>query len=212
MSTDNYDSGDGDETVQDDGSVDQKLKNRIIDARKRVDEREDQLFVQGLAAGISREEKTQAWGTVVRQYIRAIEPLLKSDDVKKAEYYYLQAYIGKQEIPPPDGEYPWSELAYADNTWALFTEYGLPANIDLPEPQEIEFEGLYSVLKQKQVSAQWQVDLKPESFGPGGEQDRLGVSYPVPKEVLEEAVSTADEFLQQAGIGLEIGKEPHGNT
>jgi hypothetical protein len=192
------------------GTVDEKVKNRILKARERVDEREDLLFVQMPAdpnSRLSRREATAAWNTTVRQYIRAIEPLLKSDEIQEAGYYYREVPLGREEIPPPDGQKQWSAFARSTSESQLKREMGLQPSFDPPEAKEVAFAGLKDILDKQQISLGWEFAPDPTQWGPEQEMERLSVTLPVPKHVLEGAVSAADQFLQEAGVGLEIGHQ-----
>lgn len=202
---------DGNKRVTDsEGTVDEKVKNRILKARERVDEREDLLFVQMPAdpnSRLSRREATAAWNTTVRQYIRAIEPLLKSDEIQEAGYYYREVPLGREEFPPPDGKKQWSNFARTDNETQVIRSMGLHPSFDPPEAKEVRFEGLKDILDKQQISLSWQFNVDPTQWGPEVERERLNITTPVPKHTLEEAVSAADQFLQEAGVGLEIGHQ-----
>lgn len=216
MTHDPTDDDERTEKVQDDGSVDQKIKNRIIDARNRIDEREDLLFVRAQAdpdVQLQNAEALNAWGTCVRQYIRAVEPLLKSDDIQNASYYYYEVPIGHGfEVPPPDNEDgEWSKFAHTSNKRGLCREMGLPSSFDPPKPKEVQFNGLIDVLNRPVIDLSWSFEKHPDS--PGSNPVHLEATIPVPKTFLEEAVSHVDEFLQDAGVGLEISDgDPHGVT
>lgn len=219
MSLGNPDDNEKGEQVQDDGSVDQKIKNRIISARNRVDEDEQYLYVHVPAdrrAHLNGIDRHNAWATSVRQYIRAIRPLLTSDRIERSTFYYHEVPLGVVEVVPPDkGGIEWSKFAQDDaDEFKLKRSMGLPPNFDPPEAKEAKFTGLKDVLDRRGIHLTWSIDKKPgyASFQDKS-QVRLEVSRPIPKWVLEESVSRADEFLQQAGVGLEIGSDdPHGKT
>jgi hypothetical protein len=211
MSVDYPRDDDGNKRVTDsEGTVDKKVKNRILKARERVDTREDLLFVQIAAdrrSRLSHAEAVAAWGTTIRQYIRAIEPLLKSGEIEQSEYYYREKKLGEKEIPPPDGEKEWSRFAGPGDTTQTKREMNLHPSFDPPEAKKINFHGLKDILEKRQITLSWAFSPDPTKWGPEREIERLSVTVPVPKHVLEAAVSAADEFLQNAGIGLEIGRE-----
>lgn len=189
------------------GTVDQKIKSRILRARERIDDREDQLFVQAPATGvrISQEKALDAWGTSVRQYIRVVKPLLTSTEVDESDYYFKEVHLGEFEVPPPDGKKPWSYFAHTNNPSDLKREMGLPVAFDPPETRVASFKGLESVLNRHRIVKQWTIDMKPNAILPGESTDHVSVELPVPKSILESAVEETDAFLQQAGVGIEIG-------
>jgi len=205
------------ETVQDDGSVDQRVKDRILSARESVDETETHLFVSAAAAPevrLSQAQLATAWGTVVRQYIRSIEPLLRSDNVEAAARYYHEIPIHEQIIPPPDTEdNDWSRFAAAENPAALAREMGLPQSFKPPKPKRVTVRGLKDVLDKKEERLVWSFAKNPDAIPPQRERVRLEETWFPQKETLDHAVRKADEFLQQAGIGLEISSgDPVGHT
>lgn len=187
-----------------DNVVDQQLKSRIVNVRRSVDDREDLLFVQApLNGGIDAEKQLRAWGTTVRQYLRAIRPLLTTSDVRSAPYYWESVELGEMTAYPPEDDIPWSAFYGSGNTQHLKQELGLPPNFEPPAPKAIEFTGLRSIIQNPSITFQWTVDVNP---GIGGNTERtLTVQRPPEKRIYERAVSQADEFLQQAGVGLDIG-------
>jgi len=212
MSFDNNDDNDdnnGSRRVTDEeGTVDEKVKQRILNARERIDDREDQLFVQAQAdphVKLSYQEATQAWATTVRQYIRAVKPLLTSEKVPEADFYYRGAPLGSIEVPPPDSEKEWSQFARTDDPYKLIKNMGLPPAFDPPEAKEASFTGLKDILERQSVTKRWQIDMEPNSMRPDNGIDTPTAQFPVPKDILERAVETTDAFLQEAGVGLEIG-------
>jgi hypothetical protein len=215
MSIENGDTTDGSiEVVDDEGSVDQKIKNRIIKARNRVDEVEQEIFI-GVATDpevtLRFGEKVQAWGMIVRQFIRTIRPLLTDDGIPGAHHYWTQVPLLDDTIAPPDGEYPWSRFGDEETDDMLIAQsIGLPPEFatddNPPEPKEIDIRGLRSVLERERVSLSWSFKKKPQAIPPESGPVHLSEDYPLPKSVYEAAVEHADAFLQEAGIGLELGK------
>jgi hypothetical protein len=218
--------------VDEEKTVDQKIKSRIIDTRKRVAKREDQIFVgEPLDEDItlSRPQKVNIWATSVRQFLRAIEPLLKSDEIENSEYYYEGIPIYEDTLYPPDGE----TLVYSKGgqdtitkeiIWSLFYDSEIDkrdlekrthfsSSFDPPEPEQIELHGLKSIIETETLSAEWTVPLNPGVL-PG--QDKYiakpQITRPLQKKTLEQAVRVADTFLQEAGIGMEIGHQETDDT
>lgn len=209
------------------GAVDKKLKNRIVKARDRVDEREDALFVGAPLEGaaLSQQEASRIWATSVRQYLRAIEPLLRSDDVAQSEHYYTGRVIVDQDVKPPDGVYPQpgSPMEGVEPqrryNWSLFYR----DDVDLqqaiqshdhdafdrqftpPEPKRITLKGLKSIIETETVSAEWAIVTNPGSIPPQQTQVFPSINAPLTREMLIESVRIADEFLQEAGIAIDVG-------
>jgi len=216
MSIENGDTADGSiEVIDDEGSVDQKIKNRISKARNRVDEVEQEIFI-GVATdpevNLGFGEKVQAWGMIVRQFVRTIRPLLTDEEIPGSQYYWTAVPLLEDTIAPPDGEYPWSRFddEEADNR-AIAQSMGLPAEFatdgNPPEPKEVDLRGLRSVLERERISLSWSFEKRPQSIPPEAGPVHLSQDYPLPKSVYEAAVEHADAFLQEAGIGLELGKD-----
>lgn len=205
MSVDNPDRSQS-EVQDEEGTVDRKIKNRILDARARVDEREDILFTQPIVdpeLNLNRVDATRAWGNTVRQFIRSIEPLLRSDDIKNSEYYYAEVILGRETLVPPDSDkYQFSKFANEEiSDKHLKRDMGLPPSFEPPEPVTVEFTGLGDILRQEMLHHKWTVDVADKGRPAIKE---LSVETPVPKFVYENAVRAADQFLQQAGVGMDI--------
>lgn len=197
--------------VDDENTVDQKVKNRILETRKRVDEREDGLFVRAVedpnVDNLNPSSQLNAWGTSVRQFLRTIRPLLTSDAMPNSNHYWEEVEIvERMYIPPPDGKYPWSKISHVDDEQRLKKQHGLPFNFQWPQPKPVEFNGLKSILEQKQISITWDISIGQRA---NRETDRVSVQSAIPKEILESGIECADEFLHQAGIGVNIEKEPY---
>lgn len=221
---DTQESTEGAKVIDEENRVDKRLKDRILDARERVAEREDACFVEAPLRGdvdYSPSDLVQIWSTSVRQYLRTIEPLLRSNEISKSHHYYREVPILQDKLYPPDGEtvvaikqagsepetdtehIRWS-MFYDDDTHAR-DMVGDPS-FEPPEPEPIELTGLKSIIETEVISHEWAVVMNPSShFSEGKKIAYPKVSRPLSKRTLENAVRKADRFLQQAGIGLEIG-------
>lgn len=206
-----FEAGGSKQVKDEEGQVDQEVKTRILESRTRVNEREDALFNGPLLEpelDISHEQAVISWGNTVRQFLRDIRPLLTNDDIRENEKYFENTEIGQMVLVPPDtGGYPFSKIATANRPDAqLIRALNLPPGVSLPRPHTITFEGLRSVLEHDTtVSHQWRVCV--DATGPPPEQEWLypTAEQPVGRRIYEQAVQVADEFLQQAGIGMETG-------
>lgn len=227
MSSDENNTG----RVLDDGQIDKRLKDRILDARERVAGREDDTFVGARLDGevrLSHSQLVGIWATSVRQYLRAIEPLLRSDEIENSRHYYRELPIYKDTLRPPDGEttvltlgsnnsdgveedvkqIPW-DLFYNEeiSNRELTTDYDLiSAGFEPPAPEPVTLQGLKSVIEKDVISAEWGVVLNPDSSP--AEQTHIAkpqIAQPLSKSTLEYAVRKADEFLHNAGISPDIG-------
>lgn len=209
MSRDNQD-GYGKE-VQDDGTVDRKLKDKIIEARQRIDAREDFLYVEAPvdnAYQIGEHDQDKMWGMVVKQFLRKIKPLLQSDEITTDRDYYEGVELGEIQLIPRDVRgYPFSQVATGAMDGETFKlQYDLPRDVELPKVEVVEFHGLKSVLKRDPVvSKEWVVQA--DAWNAPGQNGviRTGDAQAIPREIYEEAIFEADKSLQEAGIGLELG-------
>lgn len=191
--------------VQDEGEVDTKIKKRIIDARNRVDEREDYLYVQApVEEGLTVNSAQQDiyWGMMVKQFLRTIEPILRAEEIDQSQEYYERKPLGSVRLVPRNAAgIPFEEYVRADVAPVEFkVRYGIADHATLPESTTEPFVGLKSVIETNGVvQEEWTVELAD------GDVVQTGDEQAVPKEVYETALREADEFLQQAGIGIEIG-------
>lgn len=202
-------------TIDDeDGVVDKKTKEQILTLRKQVDDDERMLYVERMSDpqnSLSVAEANEYWGISVRQYLRGIKRLWndKGDiHIKNVDHYWKQVELGTEKLVPPDkAGYPFSVVDKADDySPAELKQYlGLPRRATLPEPQIARFLGLSSVLNESRLTHQWVVKTSMEGPPPMHETVTLSVEMPVPKHILENAVEAADNFLQQAGVGFDVG-------
>jgi len=82
------------------------------------------------------------------------------------------------------------------------------SSFEPPEPEEVKLLGLKSIIETETINHEWRVRLNP---GVHMTEERYianpQITRPLPKESLEQAVRVADDFLQQAGVGMEIGHQ-----
>jgi hypothetical protein len=195
--------------VPDDGEIDRSFKQRIINALNRVDEREDYLYVQapvedGMQA--NHIEQDLYWGMIVKQFLRTIEQLLRSDEIGQSAHYYHEVELGSVELIPRNTEQvPFQD--YLDGGMApvgFRLRHNLAEDADLPKPVEREFRGLKAVIESDGVvSKTWTV--RTREGGAITTQDK----QPVPKIVYERAVRNGLEFLQEVGVGIDVDPEPY---
>lgn len=230
MSTDINDD-DHKRVEDDDATVDKQIKNAIIRARDRVENREDQVFTQAPLdpeINITQQQGVEIWKTTVVQYLQRIEPLLKSDEIERSDYYYRQVQIADRPVYPPDGETPvvsGNSQTTEDIQWSLFnaedvsemdlvmsTEH-FGRGIEPPEEKRFKVTGLKDVIEQPQKVFRWEIVLNPDAMvGPSRKIARPAVQVSLSKQELQKAVRLADEFLQQhAGIGVKLDSgDDHG--
>jgi len=227
---DNNQNGKGGKRIRDEeGSVDQRLKDRIIDARSRVAERKDGIYVKAPLEGvqINESQAVQMWSTSVRQYLLSIEPLLRSDKISHSHEYYEEIKIVDEPVFPPDGEYP-KPGGPADGLvprqkyhWSLFYQKkvdqrtafeshehnNFTRGFRAPEPKRVELYGLRSIIETESVFKQWTVVPNPDDIKPEKIVLKPTIQFPLRREWLRDAVRYADEFLQESGIAVDIGFE-----
>jgi hypothetical protein len=201
----------GNEQVTDDGSVDQRVKERILDSREKVDETRSMVYVQGALdpdINLSREELNHIYATAVREYIQNVEPILRDDDVEHAHHYYLEEPIASQNILPPEqADTDWATLAAAEDPLPLMRQLGLPPDFEPPQPRTVELVGLADVLEVEQKQLTWTIIENPSAAPPNQRVRRLSKTWRPGRTVLNRAVRITDEFLHKVGIGIDTKSE-----
>lgn len=204
-----------DVTIEDeDGVVDREVKKHVLSLRRQVDDDERSIYVEMVsdpAYDLTVDSANEFWGISVRQYLRGIKRLWGKEektDVRNVEKYWKKVNLGTEKLIPHDyAGYQFSLVAHADqyNDNELKRAIGLPRKADLPKPKKEEFKGLNSILSQNRIEASWVVQTKMTGPPPEHQSVTLHVEEPIPKHILENAVEAADTFLQQAGLGFEVG-------
>jgi len=217
------------QVLDDEGTVDKKLKSEIIRTRRRVSDREDDIFTRARLEGVdyTHKELTEIWKTPVRQYLRRIEPLLTAEDIDEAEHYYNGVELVSEDITPPSGPtrvfvknagkyqsvkdgyavLPWDEL-YTNTVQK--TEYKhlhelFSDGMQVPHSRDHTVTGLLSVIKDHAPAYEWRVQLN-DAINPADQLVAVPrVTRTFTKQELEKALRMADQFLQHhAGIGMDI--------
>lgn len=213
------------QVVDDEGTVDQKLKNEILRARNRVEDREDRIFVQGPLEGVpyNRDQLTQIWQTSVRQYLRRVEPLLQSEEIRGAQEYYTEKAIAERMVYPEDGETPVQGGGNQDSIairWSQFFRDGVDIGrlrqtderfgnqFTPPDPKRYQLQGLKAVIEHPEQTFEWSVPLG-NSVNPLQNMVAIPSRTVTPtKHELERAVRMTDIFLQdKAGIAIDVGHQ-----
>lgn len=202
-------------TVEDEeGVVDRKVKEQVLDLRSQIDEDERAIYVEMLsdpARSFTISDANRFWGVSVRQYLRGIKRLWGNTDatrVRSVGDYWQEMHLGTETLNPPDkGGYQFSLAAHLDThpPDELKRAIGLPKRAELPKPEVVEFHGLDSILSQNRIEHTWVVKTDVSGPPPEHESVHLQVAEPIPKHILENAVEAADNFLQQAGLGFDVG-------
>jgi len=198
------------EVIDEEGDVDKAIKRRIIQARERVDETEMALYRDAEIepnVNLNQFEKIHIYATTVKQFLRRIEPLLRSKNIPNNAHYYTEIEIGKVELVPPETKgYNFPVVAHSDRSEKqLRRMLDLPRGVNLPEPIPIPFNGLRTVIERDPVvSNTWEVCVSREGARPNWGFVYPQTQQPVRKRIYEDAVRKADMFLQNAGIGLDM--------
>lgn len=224
MTEDEQDRGDFFKIEDEEGFVDKKQKQAILDLRNKVDDREDELM---FAAGDDRINETQAVGLyhrTINQFLRRIEPLLRSDEINGATQAYYYEPLGDVEIPPPPVEFDTPqrylereaiELKDRFDQADADPQYVLAQRSNIPTPKEKTVKGLKTVIERDGVSAEWEVgvtkinDEELATFD-RGEQITISNTVPFGWGILTNAVRIADSFLDNADLGLSAVNEQEG--
>jgi hypothetical protein len=198
------------EVIDEEGGVDKAIKKRIIQARERVDETEISLYRDAEVdpnVNLSELEKIHIYATTVKQFLRRIEPLLRTANIPNNDEYYTDIHIETVPLVPPDTKgYPFSILPEIHDLEAKEQRrrLNLPHGVEVPEIEPVTFEGLKDIIEGDIIlSHRWQVCVQNKGARPNWDFVYPEQTRPVPKEVYENAVRKADMFLQEAGIGVE---------
>lgn len=197
-----------------------RLKEMILDAREGINK-----IGLNVAAdpNIQRGQYHHALAISTKQYIRQVAPLLKRDDLPKAEKYAYNVTLAEGTIPveakplpskvkrPLGGKYSdgpetWAELAqYADGPRGQLkakTLLGMESIDELPEPKPYQINGVLDLLHGNTLEATWTVNLG--GIGPAGDRIVLHQEMPKPTRAYENAIEAVDTFLNNANLGLSI--------
>ena len=193
--------------------TDKKVKQRILNGREMLQSAEHELWSKRLVepdAEYSELDALLSWGTLVRSYLRDLSVLLNHDGMANAKHYREQVEIGQVRLIPPDKHgYPFSRVAYpdidADELLKTTEFHDFERGAEMPTPKVRKFNGLQSLITaNKSVIGRWTVTKNPMQAEPNQKTIYLEAERPIPKYIYENALTHADQFLQQSGIGLDI--------
>jgi len=197
-----------------DDLVAREKKKMIIESRKMVNQVEAELFLAGPGDDIQVDSLT-TYNHIIRQYLRNIEVLLANDDIKGATEAYKNAFLGRVTITPPvdpNQETKPDHLQDDDPTpqWAQYANSDIVLHrfSDPVEPQTFEVAGLREIIETQGRSATWDiiVDRKRSKAYDGSGPEKMTVSdfEPWNIDILNNALRTADQFLDNANIGFSL--------
>lgn len=190
---------------------DKKIKKRILNTRELLVHTKNRLETERLVepdVEYSEFEAFAAWANLVQSYLFELGILLNNEEVPDAEHYRDELKLGKIRIIPEDTDgIPFSNIVYdgVDEEDIIHQSSRLQRGCVLPEPVTVAFEGLMDVAETDLViERQWVVTANPQAAVPN--QDRITVvgRQPVPEKVFQNALVESDQFLQNAGIGLDL--------
>jgi len=199
--------------LDEEGDVDSKVKDLILQARQRVADTKYAVDVKeplNADVEIRRPRKIQIFAKTVKQFLIRIEPLLRADRIVGNEYYYedMDEPIGTVELVPPDTDgYQFSLVARRGlDERELRTMIGLPLGAEIPEPEVVAFTGLKEIIERPPVlSYQWSVCVSKQGARPNWDFAYPEVQRQVPEQIYIDAIREADSFLHDIGIGVDTG-------
>lgn len=206
------------------GFVDKKQKQAILNLRDKIDDREDELMFAAGGDNISNQQAVGLFHRTVNQFLRRIEPLLRNHELNGATQAYHHEFLGEVEIPPPPVEFSTPErfmdreqlelMDYYDQ-FESDPDYVLAKKSNIPTPKTMEVTGLKTVIEQDGVGASWEVgvtELKGNELATFDRGEEITISNTVPFGwgILQNAVRVADSFLDNADLGLSAVNEEEG--
>jgi hypothetical protein len=82
----------------------------------------------------------------------------------------------------------------------------LPRDAELPEVRREDINGLKKIIElPNQMTQRWRVLISDPGAPRDRKYDPLEVTKPIPKHTYEKAVREANEFLHNAGVGMDVG-------
>jgi len=192
--------------VQDEENyVDKRTKDRIMEVRQDVDKWWSELYTMAAMGDIEADEATRLWHEHIRRYLVAIEPLLRNDDeLPHAAEFYKEKNLGTVRVDPPEELHEQTGIPEPDDVLSI----GALVQSEPPDPKEETIQGLKTVIERDAIQKTWTVRVRAvDKPGPGVQDRTYEQTIPIPREIILNAVRTADEFLQQAGIGVHTKDE-----
>lgn len=174
--------------IDEENYIDKRRKQEILNARSDVREWRQELFSSIRMGEIEEQTGMLLYGDRVREYLMAIEPLLRNESLPMAEEAYHGVYLGEVVVHPPEVEGARSELLQST-----------------PEPKREAINGLQTVIERERIVETWEVQIRDTDSSRRREERTLQNSAPLSREILQNATRTADEWLQKIGVGLEVG-------
>jgi hypothetical protein len=136
------------------------------------------------------------YATAVEYYLLNLLPAYNRDDETHNEYW-TETRLGEVSITPISGV-----VEQYHRTTNKYRAKGREYEDIRPKERVIEFTGLMEILN-RPVKITANFEGITESHLRGQEGETLTASAVIPREVLDAAVATADNFSQEVGLGLE---------
>jgi len=200
--------------IEDEGGlVDREKKKMIIESRKQLNKVQMQISLVGTPEGV-KVDTLATYNQVVQQFLGLIEPLLVNSEVKGADEAYHRTHLGElMVIPPvkPSTNRP-NHLQDSTPQWVKNNDFDLVLHqfSDSVEPRSFDINGLKEIIIGQGRSVSWDVVIdKQESKGFSGQGPKnmtVQGSQRWTEEILSNAVRTADQFLENANIGLSLAE------
>jgi len=191
--------------------TDKKIKSRLLNTRELVIKMNNRLNTERLVepdVEYSAYEARAAWAKTVQSYLYELAVLLNHDDIPQSEYYREQVDIGKIQLVPEDtAGIPFSKIVYdsVDEEDIIYQSNRLQRGAELPKPTTKKFKGLMSVAETDFiVSHSWVVLTNPREAPPNHNRITVQTQEPVPEDIFQKALVESDQFLMNAGIGIDI--------
>jgi len=191
------------EVEDEEGFVAKQRKKTILQNRAKIDEVAERVFPATARDEYSEMYAARMFHESVRVYVMSIEPLLRDFSLKNAEHAYLHAPLGEVTLAPPP------EFQSMPNEAREIAERGFKLLSEPIEPDTKEIEGLKEVIERDGYSESWRVHVnwidgyKKKHEPP--QWETITAEEHMPKMALLNAVRVADEFLQEANVGLSVG-------
>lgn len=198
MSTDEGDGPDTPaESIQIDdpeGYVAEQHLQQLTETRANVTKRRYKSREASIVQGLSEKRSVALYATAVENYLLNLLPTYDRENETHNEYW-TETRLGEVSITPISGV-----VEQYHRTTNKYRANGREYEDVRPKERVIEFTGLMEILNRPvEISANFE-GITENHLQEG---ETLTASAVIPREVLDAAVATADNFSQEVGLGLE---------
>lgn len=193
--------------------VAREKKKMILESRNIVNEIQVETSISNSNI---RGSAHPSYIEAVRSFLRNIEPLMANSKIQGARKAYNETHLGTLVITPPvnpnadstpdhlqDHTPEWTQNNDSDIVLHRFS--------DSVEPERFEVIGLQQIISSVGYNASWDVTIdKSESRGfSGGGLEKMTVteSKNWTRDILNNAVRAADQFLENANVGFTLAED-----